>query len=408
MKYAVLIGDGMADDPADSLGGRTPLEYAETPCMDTVIRTGCGGCVETIPEGCPPGSSVACMSIFGYDPSVHFSGRGPLEAGGMGIDIGEDEFAFRCNLVNVDHENGIMADYSSGHISTEEGRRIIQDVERAYTGEHGFNFHPGVGYRHLFVIKKSKLGHIPECTPPHDIMGKLYRDFLPQGEGASLLLDVMHRSESLLKDHPVNTARRSAGKTEANMLWLWSGGVKPGFVTFQDRFGLSGYVISAVDLVRGIAFFAGVRTMEVPGITGYYDTNYTGKAEYAVKTLKESDIVFVHVEAPDEASHNGDMDEKIRAIENFDRLIVGPVHDALGTWGDYRVLVMPDHYTPISTRTHREGPVPAAICGTGIEQDGAEYFSEKEAAKGALQVVKGYKLIEKLVDGSGSCSRFGS
>ena len=269
MKYAVLIGDGMADDPIPELGGKTPLEYSDTPCMDELSLKGAGGCVETIPEEYPPGSGVACMSIFGYDPSVHFSGRGPLEAGGMGIDIGEDEFAFRCNVVTADTDRGVMVDYSSGHISTEESRALIENIDRAFSSEPGFRFYPGVGYRHLFTVKKNVIGSIPECTPPHDITGEPYEKHLPAGQGAEFLRDLMKRSVPLMSIHPVNTARKKAGLRQANMLWFWSGGVKPGFTPLGERFSLSGGVISAVDLIRGIAFFAGAEYIDVPGITGY-------------------------------------------------------------------------------------------------------------------------------------------
>ncbi len=397
MKYAILIGDGMADDPINELDGKTPLEYAHTPGMDRIARQGAGGLTVNVPDGCPPGSAVACMSIFGYNPSIHFSGRGPLEAGGMGIDVLPDEYAFRCNIVTVDFEKGLMLDYSAGHISAEEGREIMASVASLYKNEPDFSFYPGVSYRHLLKIKKGFLGGMPESTPPHDITEKPYKEYIPKGDGADILNVIADRTRPVLEDHPVNRKRVSEGKRPANSLWFWSGGVKPGFDTYQDRFGLTGKVISAVDLVRGIAFFAGIDTVDVPGITGYYDTNYEGKAEYAIRALEGCDIIFIHVEAPDEASHNGQIDEKIRAIENFDSKVVSPVFSALEASGDYRIAVLPDHYTPLSIRTHRAGAVPAALCGTGITPDDMNAFSEPEAEKGSLMFDQGYTLIDYLV-----------
>lgn len=394
MKYAVLIGDGMADDPLPELGGKTPLEHAETSNCDAVAQEGQAGLIDTIPEGMPPGSAVACMSIFGYDPLVHFSGRGPLEAGGMGVEVENDEYAFRCNIVNVDRESGIMVDYSAGHITSEQGTEILQGLSGYFKDEEGIRFYPGVSYRHLLKIKKELLGGIPECTPPHDITGKPFGEYLPKGKGADLLLDLIERSKGFLSRHPVNKKRAREGKRTANSIWPWSGGVKPDFPPYKQRFGLGGKVISAVDLVRGIAFFAGIETLDVPGITGYYDTNYKGKAEHAIQALDSNDIVFIHVEAPDEASHNGHLDEKIRAIENFDKIIVGPVHKALKAQGQYRIAVLPDHYTPISLRTHRKGPVPVVMCGSGLPRDGTSCFSEQTGAHGSFSFKPGHLFIE--------------
>ncbi|MFH1706812.1 MAG: cofactor-independent phosphoglycerate mutase [Planctomycetota bacterium] len=393
MKYALIIADGMADDPVASLGDRTPVEAAATPAMDAIAASGAIGLVNTIPEGMQPGSDVACMSIFGYDPSANFSGRGPLEAGGMGLDVGVDEYAFRCNIVTLDYAAGIMRDYSAGHISSEEGRAIVTSLAEKYRDEKRFSFHPGVSYRHLFKVKKKVLKGMPECTPPHDITDQPYAPHLPRGNGATLLSKIMQSTRDFLADHPVNKARAAAGKRTANSLWFWSGGTKPAFRSYRQRFGLAGGVISAVDLIRGIAFFAGLRTIPVPGITGYYDTNYAGKAEHAIRALAQDDLVIVHVEAPDEASHNGHPDEKVRAIENIDRHILGPVHAALKACGDYRIAVLPDHYTPLATRTHRAGAVPAALCGTGIAAGSAPGFSERAAAAGAFNIAHGHKFI---------------
>jgi 2,3-bisphosphoglycerate-independent phosphoglycerate mutase len=292
-----------------------------------------------------------------------------------------------------------MNDYSAGHITSEEGREIVKGIQEFFKDEEGFRFNPGVSYRHLFIVKKDLLKQIPQCTPPHDITDQPFEQYLPCGEGSALLNDLMERAVPFLADHPVNRKRIQEGKRPANMIWIWSGGVKPGFSPYRERFGIQGKAITAVDLVRGIAFFAGIPTLDVPGITGYYDTNYKGKADYAIKALEESDIVFIHVEAPDEASHNGHTDEKVKAIEHIDRIIAGPLLKALRESGEYRILVLPDHYTPLSIRTHREGPVPFVMCGTGIEKDSMTCFSEKEAERGSYNIEQGHTLIEKLIKG---------
>lgn len=390
-KYAVLIGDGIADYEIEELGGRTPLEVARTPNMDAIARQGIGGLVQTIPEGRHPGSDVANLEILGYDARVHYTGRAPLEAASMGVPLEDDEVAFRCNLITTDGER--IVDYSAGHISTEEGAALIRWIQRAL-GNEQIRFYPGVSYRHLMVMKGG-----PEeirTTPPHDIMGERMVDQLPVGEQAQVVRDLMGRSAEVLVEAEVNQRRIAEGKRPATQIWLWGSGKALRLPSLRQRWGMEGGVISAVDLVKGIGICAGLRVIEVPGITGYLDTNYAGKAAYAVEALKELDFVYVHVEAPDEASHNGDVEAKIQAIEDFDALVVGPVLEGLRSFGDFRLMVLPDHRTPLSVRTHTREPVPVAIFGTHGGMGLMSGFSEREAKKGMLQIQVGHRLIEHL------------
>jgi 2,3-bisphosphoglycerate-independent phosphoglycerate mutase len=321
MRYAVLVGDGMADYPLEELGGRTPLEVANTPSMDEIVRQGHLGSVRTIPPGMPPGSDVAILSILGYDPRRYYTGRGPLEAAKLGVEISPQELAFRCNLVTVD--DGRLVDYSSGHIGTAEAVELIGFLQ-GELGNESVRFHPGVSYRHICVIKDLALMHV-DCTPPHDVIGQPVEKNIPACREAGLLRDLMARSHRLLDGHEVNRARGLRGEKPANMIWLWGQGGTPQIPSFQERFGMGGGVISAVDLVKGVAGLIGLDIIEVPGATGYYDTDYAAKGSYAVKCLDREGFVLVHVEAPDEAGHNGDLDQKIKAIESFDRHVVGPV-----------------------------------------------------------------------------------
>lgn len=394
MKYAVLVGDGMSDRPLKELDGRTPLEAANTPNMDEIARQGQLGLAEMIPSGFTPGSDVAILSIFGYDPRQYYTGRAPLEAAKMGIELGPEEVAFRCNLITVYREN--IFDYSGGHIGNKEAAELIRFVDQQL-GTSSIKFYPGVGYRHLCVIENSDLIRL-NCTPPHDVVGEPVKENLPQGEGAQQLIDLMERSYELLRSHDINRSRIVMGQNPANMIWLWGQGTTPQMPLFGDRFGIGGGVISAVDLVKGIARLIGLEPIEVPGATGYYDTNYQGKADYALRCLEEEDFVFVHVEAPDEASHNADLLQKIKAIENFDHLIVGPIRERLLEQA-FRILVLPDHSTPIEVRTHTTDAVPFAWCGQGVAPDKAEVFSERSAAKSTLRLSEGYQLMERFIKG---------
>ncbi len=396
MKYAILVGDGMADYPLKELDSRTPLEVAKTPNMDEIARQGQLGMAEMVPPGFAPASDVAILSILGYDPKQYYTGRAPLEAAKLGIELGQEEVAFRCNLITVDQ--GCIADYSSGHISNREATELITFLDQQL-GTQSIEFYPGVSYRHLCVIQDGKLAQL-DCTPPHDVIGEPIKGNLPRGEGAQQVIDLMERSYELLNSHDINKARIDVGLNPANMVWLWGQGIAPRMPLFRDQFGIGGGVISAVDLVKGIAKLIGLEPIEVPGATGYYDTNYEAKADYALRCLEEEDFVFVHVEAPDEASHNADLYQKIKAIENFDHLIVGPIKKRLCEQLDFRILVLPDHPTPIELRTHTADPVPFAWCGQGIVPDEAEVFSERSAARSTLRLSQGYRLIEQLIKGS--------
>ena len=395
MKYAVLIGDGMADEPMEKLGGRTPLEVADTPNMREIARKGQTGLIRTIPPGMPPGSDVATLSVLGYDPREYYSGRAPLEAAKLGIELGPDEVAFRCNLITVEDER--IADYAGGHITSDEARELVASLSRRMSTPT-VKFYPGVGYRHICVVKGTDMVRA-HCTPPHDVTGQPVKDHMPCGDGAGLLVDLMERSRELLQSHEVNKARLSRGQRPANMIWLWGQGVTPQMPSFKDSFGIEGSVISAVDLLNGIAKLVGLDLVEVPGATGYYDTNYEGKGVYAIKSLEDKDFVLVHVEAPDEAGHNGDLDQKIRAIESFDRLVVGPLLRKLGEVPHSRLVVLPDHPTPIRLRTHTGDPVPFAWCGQGIPGSGAQGFNEREAAGSRLRVDEGHTLMGRFIHG---------
>ena len=393
MKYAVLVGDGMSDYPLKELDTRTPLEVAETQNMDEIARKGQLGLAEMIPSGFAPASDVAILSILGYDPKQYYTGRAPLEAAKLGIELSSEEIAFRCNLITAD--KGCIADYSGGHISDKEARELIGFLEQKL-GTQSIRFYPGVSYRHICVIANSDLIQL-DCTAPHDVIGQSIEKNLPRGKGAQQLIDLMERSYELLSSHDINKTRIDRGQNPANMIWLWGQGFSPQMPHFRERFGITGGVISAVDLVKGIAKLIGLEPIEVPGATGYYDTNYEAKADYALRCLEEKDFVFVHVEAPDEASHNAELHQKIKAIENFDHLIVGPIKRRLCEQPDYRILVLQDHSTPIDLRTHTADPVPFAWCGQGIIKDEAEIFSEQSTARSNLRLSNGYQLMERFI-----------
>lgn len=395
MRYAVLVGDGMADYPLEELGGRTPLEVARIPNMDAIARQGHLGMVRNIPPGMPPGSDVAILSILGYDPQRYYTGRGPLEAAKLGVEISAQDVAFRCNLVTVD--DGCLVDYSGGHISSPEALELIALLQREL-GTESIRFHPGVSYRHICVIQDLALMHVT-CTPPHDVVGQPIEKNIPSGREAELLRGLMAQSHRLLDGHQVNRARIGRGEKAANMIWLWGQGGTPQIPSFKERSGLGGGVISAVDLVKGIAGLIGLDAIEVPGATGYYDTDYAAKGSYAVKCLDQEGLVLVHVEAPDEAGHNGDLDQKIKAIESFDQHVVGSVMAKFGGQPGFRVLVLPDHPTPIHLRTHTAEPVPFAWYGAGLSKGRASAFSEREAAVSDFSVEHGHQLLERFIAG---------
>ncbi len=401
MKYAILLGDGMADYPVDALDGRTPLECARTPNMDRIAQAGRLGLVDTIPRGFPPGSDVANLTVLGYDCNTCYSGRGPLEAASMGVSLGPDDVAFRCNLVTLgDGDNPAMEAYNAGNISSDEARRIIVDLEEKLKGGP-FRFYPGVSYRHLLVWKGG-----PEAlktTPPHDISGCASAAYLPQGDGAAEALDLMKRAAGILAGHPVNRERQAAGKKPANNIWIWGQGRAPAMVPLTERFGLTGSMISAVDLLRGIGVYAGLDIVHVPGATGYIDTDYRGKAVAALEVLRSRDFVFVHVEAPDEMGHEGNIEGKIKAIEDFDEKVVGTVLTGLeGAGMLYRLLVLSDHPTPIVRKTHVSDPSPFAVLSSALcENRGyGRPFCEKAAREAGLLVTPGHLLLEKFIGGA--------
>ena len=392
MKYIVLVPDGAADYPLDELAGKTPLEAAATPNMDRLAREGTCGLVQIIPPERHPGSDIGNLEIFGYDSRVHYTGRSPLEAASMGVELADDEIAFRCNLIQ--RAGDTLVDYSAGHISSEEGAELIAALAPALSSDD-IRFYPGVGYRHLMVYR-----HGPEelvSYPPHDIMGESIAAHLPTGVGQEKIRALMEAAEPILAGAEVNEKRVAAAQAPANAIWLWGSGRALRLQSLQEKHDLRGGVISAVDLVRGIGLSAGLEVIEVPGITGYLDTNYSGKAEYALEALERMDLVYVHVEAPDEAGHNGDWQAKQQAIEDFDRLVAGPIMDGLKKYETARVLMTPDHRTPIALRTHSREPVPFVLWGEGFAADGVESYGEQAGAAGALQVEHGHELMEYLV-----------
>ncbi|MCX8021889.1 MAG: cofactor-independent phosphoglycerate mutase [Syntrophorhabdaceae bacterium] len=367
MKFIVIIGDGMADFPIDELNGKTPLMVADKPFMDMMARQGQCGKVLTIPEGFPPGSDVACMSVFGYNPLKYYTGRAPIEAAGMGISMDETDVAYRCNLVYLKRtsDKTLMGDYSGGHITTEEAKILIEDL-----GSHlcleGINFFPGVSYRHI-MIWKDGIWEM-ETTPPHDITDMAIDSYLPKGKGAERIIEIMELSQRFLENHPVNRKREESGKMPANSIWLWGQGRKARFSPFREKYGLKGATVAAVDLIKGISRLIGFDAPYVKGATGYIDTDYSAKAKKALELLKEHDIVYIHIEAPDEASHNGSLKEKIKAIESIDNLIVRRVYEE--TEEKTRILITTDHATPLSMRTHFACPVPFVIYEKGKELKG--------------------------------------
>lgn len=397
MKYLVLLGDGMADEPIESLGGRTPLQAAKTPNMDRLADAGMLGMAQTVPPGYHPGSDVANLAVFGYDPAACYSGRAPLEAASMGVELGPNDVAFRLNLVWLEAHYGklYMGDFSAGHIGSDEARELVTSLQ-SELGDEQFGFYPGISYRHLLVWRGGR--DAMQCVPPHDISSQSIEDHMPQGEGAAELIELMTSAQMLLARHPVNDARLERGDLPANSIWLWGQGRRPQMKTYRELYDLDGGVISAVDLIRGLGVCAGLKIIEVPGATGYIDTNYLGKGQAALEVLRESDFVYLHVEAPDEAAHGGLLAEKIKAIEDFDRLVVGTLLDALDQIGDCRILVLPDHPTPVELRTHTAESVPFLLYDSRDAQaKRAEGYSEQSAAATGTRVA-GHELLPLLLD----------
>lgn len=357
MKVVVLLGDGMGDYPVETLGGRTPLQAADAPHMRRIAAAGTLRMVQTVPDSLPPGSDVANLALLGYDATERYTGRAPIEAAGAGIALGPGDVAFRCNLVTV--RDGVMIDHSSDHITNEEAHRILDTVQE-HLGRDGLRFHRGVSYRHLLIWDQGPAE--AETEPPHEILGQAIAPYLPKGQGSHEVRALLEASADLLADHPVNTARRAAGKNEATQIWLWGQGRSMSLASYGDLYGLTGGMITAVDLLRGLAVLAGLEVVRVDGATGFVDTNYEGKVIAALETLERHDFAYVHVEAPDECGHQGDAELKTRAISDFDARIVGPVWQALERKGEpYRLVVGMDHRTPVARRGHTREPVPIAV-----------------------------------------------
>ncbi|MDD5127613.1 MAG: cofactor-independent phosphoglycerate mutase [Dehalococcoidales bacterium] len=395
MKYCVLIMDGAAGLPLPERNNQTCLELARTPNLDMLAQSGYLGLARTVPPGMEPGSAVACMSVLGYDPRVYYKGRAAIEARAMGIAIGEGEAVFRCNLVTV--QDGKMRDYSAGHIPTQEAKELIAALQREL-GSDEISFYPGVSYRHICKIKGQEETLKATCTPPHDIPGKPMADYLPEGDGSEILRDLMERSKTVLRDHPVNKARHSRGELPATQIWLfWGTGRLPPMPSFRQKYGVSAAMTSAVDLLRGLALMAGMDVLEIKGVTDGPDNNYAGQAAAALEALQKHDLVVIHVEAPDEAGHGGHIDEKIKAIENIDKEVVSRLRSYKDN--NLRLLVMPDHPTPIKVRTHTAAPVPFLLWSAGFVSNGARRFTETEANNHGSNIEDGYKIMGKLAAG---------
>lgn len=401
MKYVVFLGDGMADFPTEKLSGKTPLELANKPNIDRMAKMGTMGLAKTVDDSLKPGSDVANLSVLGYDPLCYYTGRSPLEALSIGVDLADSDVTFRANIVTVSgeekYEDKTMIDYSAGEISTEEARTLI-----AYLQEHlvvpDFSLHAGVSYRHLLVWNGGTTD--VDLTPPHDITNRPVKDYLPKGEKSGILFDIMKKSHELLRNHPVNLARIKAGKNPANTLWIWGEGTRPALDLFKDKFGISGTMISAVDLLKGIANGTGMDSIDVPGATGNIDTNFDGKAKAAIDALRGgTDFVYIHVEAPDECGHHAQADLKVKAIELIDEKIVAPVMAYLEESGeDYKVLICPDHPTPLDLMTHVKDPIPFVMYKKGQQNGKGLAYTEANAKETGLYVEKGYKLMELLLE----------
>lgn len=402
MKYMVLLCDGMADYPFAGLSGKTPMELADKPHMDKLAQTAEVGLCKTVADGLKPGSDVANLSVMGYDPADCYTGRSPLEAASMGIQLTDTDVTLRCNLVTLsdeaDYAQKTMVDYCAGDISTPEAAELIAAVQAAL-GSDAYTFHPGVSYRYCLLWKNGTTD-LGEMTPPHDISGRVIADYLSKSENAAPLIEMMKKSYDILKDHPVNRQRVAQGKRPANSIWLWGEGRKPGLLDFKEKNGLSAGVVSAVDLIKGIGKLAHMEVAEVEGATGYLDTNFTGKMEAAARMLREGrDLVYVHVEAPDECGHRGEAENKVRAIELIDQKILGPMLEELERYDDYRILIMPDHPTPLSTRTHAADPVPFLIYQKSAPKAGVSVFTEKTAADTGLFIQHGPSIMDRLIRG---------
>ncbi|MFK8111345.1 MAG: cofactor-independent phosphoglycerate mutase [Rubripirellula sp.] len=401
MKYVIIIPDGCADEPIESLDGKTPLQVAKLPAMDALAKRGSLALANNTPDHLPAGSEVANLCLLGYDPDVYFTGRAPLEAAAQDISLGPDDWAVRCNLVTV--EDQVMVDFTADHISTDESSQLLADAQAKLLGSDSpYEFVPGVSYRNLLLYRGSPTQQAPfsrdtRSSAPHDLTDLPVSDDFPRGPGSDTLVRLMNESAELFADHPVNLARVAAGKRPATNVWLWSLGGAPNLPSFQERFGVQGVMITAVDLLRGIAALAGWPRIEVEGATGYLDTDYAAKGKAAIEALNEYDVVCVHIEAPDEASHEGRHDAKIEALEQIDTHIVAPLVKALASHGDHRILVTPDHPTFCRTKKHSHGMVPLVMAGTGIDSDSQSTYDEVAAEASERRFDKGWDLMDAFI-----------
>jgi 2,3-bisphosphoglycerate-independent phosphoglycerate mutase len=392
MKYCVLIIDGAAGWPLPERGGKTCLELARIPNLDAMAREGIVGLVRTVPSGMEPSSACACMSVLGYDPKIYYRGRSAIEAKSMGIPVADGEVVFRCNLVAV--RDGRMWSYSSGHIDTDEAQAIIAALNEKL-GSDKIHFYPGVRYRHICKIKGREDTLLANCTPPHDIPDKPIAEFLPQGRGSELLRDLMEKSKAVLQEHPVNRERKARGDIPATMIWLfWGSGKIPEMPSFKKAYGLKAAMTSGVDLLRGLARMAEMEFLDIPGVTDGPDNDYVAQANGALKALEKHDLVVIHIEAPDEAAHAGSIDDKVEALQVIDKEVVSRIR----SWnpGKLRILVLPDHPTPIKIQTHSDEPVPFVFCGPGFIPNGAQKFTEAEAKSAGIFIEDGYNIMAKL------------
>ena len=381
----------MSDYPIPELGNKTPLQAANKPNMDSIAERGQSGLIKNVPAECSPGSDAAICAVLGYDPRIYCTGRGPLEAPSRGLHLGPKDTAYRCNIIT--EQNDTIYDYSAGHITTDEATRLIESIKKAFDKPNQIEFYAGLDYRHFLILRNFPHPEQIECTPPHDARGVAIADVLPRAtvpeaeKNAKLLQDMILKSKEILSSHPVNLNRQKAGKNPGNLIWFWGGGKKPSMPTLKEKFGIKSAVISAVDLVKGIGSYAGMQIINVKGATGLYDTNYEGKADAALEAIKTNDLVFIHVEAPDEAGHVGDYKLKVRTIEDLDKRCIGRI--MAGMTEPYAIAILPDHPTPIKIRTHSRDPVPFTIAAPSLKPDGLKMYDEESAKNG------GYGLVEK-------------
>ncbi len=398
MKFVIVVGDGMADYPVQELGGKTPLQVADHPNMDRIIASGAYGTLRTVPEGMEVNTDVAILSILGYDPKRYYTGRGPLEAASMGINLCEGEIALRCNLIT--EKNGVLEDFSAGHVESEDAKKLIDTVD-ARLGNSKIKFHNGVDYRHLLILNGREYSDKVRCHAPHYAVGKRLDDIkaTPLAEmgvrTANLLNELTLKSKEILSNHSINVERTRMGKKPANMIWPWSPGRKPLLSALKKKYNIQGAIISAVDVVKGIGVCAGMDVIKVPRATGYFDTNYEGKAEYAVKSMRNHDLVFVHVEATDEAGHMGDCELKIKAIEDLDRRLLGNILDAAQR--DFTIAILADHMTPLTVRNHTADPVPFAICSTAKEKKSRAICFDEKSVEDGKKIERGYSFLPFLL-----------